>query len=107
MHFYIWLLFTDFQSMETFQQSHGPKIVMDILNGSKSSNILDSGFAVIAAASTGNEILKEAFMDLKVDELFIQTMREQAKSSLQSLYHAIHVLLTPDDNRVLASQVSL
>ncbi|KAG1342237.1 armadillo repeat-containing protein 6 [Cocos nucifera] len=98
-------LLHDIQSTETFQQSGGPKIVMDILNGSKSSNILDGGLAVIAAASTGNEILKEAFMDLKVDELFIQAMREQAKGSMPNLCHAIRALLTPDDNRVLASQV--
>lgn len=98
-------LLHDVQSTETFKQSGGSKVVVDILNGSKSSKLLDGGFAVIAAASTGNETLKEAFMDLKVDEIFIQTMREQAKGSMQSLYHAIRVLLTPDDNRVLASQV--
>ncbi|KAG2654217.1 hypothetical protein PVAP13_1NG470800 [Panicum virgatum] len=86
---------TDVGSTEKFRQSEGPKIVMDILKGcSESSDLLDAGFSVVAAGSAGNEVVKESFMDLKVDELI-----------LHSLYDAIRVLLTPDDNRVVASQV--
>ncbi|XP_058088585.1 uncharacterized protein LOC131235417 [Magnolia sinica] len=96
----------DLQSTETFRQSGGPKIVVDILNNYRENkDILDSGFSVVAAAATGNEILKEIFMDLKIDELLVQIMREQTKGNIHSLYDALRVLLTPDDNRVLASQV--
>ena len=97
--------FSDVRSTETFRQSGGPKVVVDILQGDhQNCDVLDGGFAVIAAAATGNEILKESFMDLKVDELFLQIMRDQ-KGTPESLYEAICVLLTPDDNRVVASQV--
>lgn len=81
---------------------------MDILKESfQNAIILDNGFSVIAAASTANEVLKESFMDLKLDELLVKVLREQAKSCPQSLYDAIRILLTPDDNRVVASQVCL
>lgn len=80
--------------------------MVGILNdGSQSLDVLNSGFAVVAAASTGNEILKESFMELKIDELILQILHRQSKGSIQSLYDAIRVLLTPDDNRVVASQV--
>ncbi|RWR92503.1 armadillo repeat-containing protein 6 isoform X1 [Cinnamomum micranthum f. kanehirae] len=96
----------DLQSTETFRQSCGPKIVVDILNGcNQNMNVLDSGFSVVAAAATGNEVLKESFMDLKIDELLLQTMKGQNKGNIRSLYEALRLLLTPDDNRVLASQV--
>ncbi|XXG86548.1 hypothetical protein AAC387_Pa11g1419 [Persea americana] len=96
----------DLQSRETFRQSRGPKIVVDILNGcNQNINVLDSGFSVLAAAATGNEVLKESFMDLKIDELLLQSMKGQNKGNIQSLYEALRLLLTPDDNRVLASQV--
>ena len=79
---------------------------MDILNGAlQSTDILDGGFSVVAAASAGNEVVKDAFMDLKVDELILQVMRDRSNSKVQSLYDSIRVLLTPDDNRVVASQV--
>ncbi|XP_020255904.1 armadillo repeat-containing protein 6 isoform X2 [Asparagus officinalis] len=97
---------SDVQSTETFRQSDGPKIVMDILNNHHQNiDILDGGLSVIAAAATCNEVLKEQFVDLKVDELFLQIMGEHSKDTPQSLYDAIRVLLTPDDNRVVASQV--
>ncbi|KAJ8625087.1 hypothetical protein MRB53_033617 [Persea americana] len=96
----------DLQSTETFRQSRGPKIVVDILNGcNQNINVLDSGFSVLAAAATGNEVLKESFMDLKIDELLLQSMKGQNKGNIRSLYEALRLLLTPDDNRVLASQV--
>nr|CAB3448031.1 unnamed protein product [Digitaria exilis] len=95
----------DVGSTEKFRQSEGPKIVMDILKGgSESSDLLDAGFSVVAAGSAGNEVVKESFMDLKVDELILHVMREKSKTNVQSLYDAIRVLLTPDDNRVVASQ---
>lgn len=96
----------DVQSTETFRQNGGAKVVVDILNGShQNSDVLDGGFSVIAAAATGNEVLKESFMDMKIDELILRIMRENAKDTPESLYDAIRVLLTPDDNRVVASQV--
>ncbi|KAK1603168.1 hypothetical protein QYE76_018780 [Lolium multiflorum] len=99
-------LIRDVGGTEKFRQSQGPKIVMDILKGAlESTDILDGGFSVVAAASAGNEVVKDAFMDLKVDELILQVMRDKSNSKVQSLYDAIRVLLTPDDNRVVASQV--
>lgn len=79
---------------------------MDILHGApKSLDIRESSFAVIASASTGNEVVKELFMELKADELLVQAMKEQSNNNMQSLYDAIRVILTPDDGRVAASQV--
>ncbi|KAF7091101.1 hypothetical protein CFC21_093753 [Triticum aestivum] len=99
-------LIRDVGSTEKFRQSQGPKIVMDILKGAlENSDILDGGFSVVAMASAGNEVVKDAFMDLKVDELILEVMRNKSNSKVQSVYDAIRVLLTPDDNRVVASQV--
>jgi armadillo repeat-containing protein 6 len=79
---------------------------MDLLQGgSENSDLLDAGFSVVAAGSAGNEVVKESFMDLKVDELILRVMKDKSKSNVQSLYDAIRVLLKPDDNRVVASQV--
>ncbi|KAF3774363.1 Armadillo repeat-containing protein 6 [Nymphaea thermarum] len=97
--------FSDFQCAETFKRSDGPKVVMGILNEfDHNINILNSGFAVVAAAASGNEILKEAFMELNIDELLVQLIVAQNGSNIQSLFDALRVLLTPDDTRVLASQ---
>lgn len=60
----------------------------------------------MASAATGDEIVKESFMELKVDELIVEMMSIHKNPGIQSLYEAIRVLLTPDDNRVVASQVS-
>ncbi|KAF2316624.1 hypothetical protein GH714_041965 [Hevea brasiliensis] len=100
------LFLYDVQSTETFRSSDGPTILAGILKGeSESLDILDCGFNVVAAAATGNEILKESFMELKIDELILQVLNRQNTGNVQSLYDAIRVLLTPDDNRVVASQV--
>lgn len=77
-----------------------------IKDGSKSLDVLNSGFMVVAASATGNEVVKEAFMELKIDELILEVLSRQVKGSIQGLYDATRVLLTPDDNRVVASQVS-
>ncbi|KAK1313385.1 hypothetical protein QJS10_CPA06g02124 [Acorus calamus] len=99
-------LLHDIQSSEAFRQSGGPKIVLNVLkDAAHIVNLLDGGFAVVAAAATGNEIVKESFMELRIDELIVQIMREQSKCNIQSFYDSIRVLLTPDDDRVLASQV--
>ncbi|KAI8014341.1 Armadillo repeat-containing protein 6 [Camellia lanceoleosa] len=99
-------LLHDVQSSETFQKNGGPKMVMAILNdGAQNMKILNGGFSVVASAATGNEIVKESFMDLKIDELMIQILRTHGKGCIHSLYDAIQALLTPDDNRVVASQV--
>lgn len=100
------LLLNDIKSTELFRASNGPSVVIKILSdGSKDLEILNSGFAVVAAASTGNEVVKQSFMELKVDELILQVLSEQKKGCTQSLYDAIRVLLTSDDNRVVASEV--
>lgn len=111
---FVWVLFemcmisyADVQSTATFQKIGGPKIVVGVLNdASQNVDILNSGFSVVAAAATGNEILKESFMDLQIDELIIQIMKSHGTGRVHSIYDAICVLLTPDDNRVVASQVS-
>ncbi|CAA7395814.1 unnamed protein product [Spirodela intermedia] len=96
----------DIRSTEIFQCNHGPKLIMQILNRyGQSVNLLDSCFSVVAAAATGNEIVKEAFMDLKIGELFVRKLNAQSKCCTESMYDAIRILLTPDDHRVLASQV--
>lgn len=46
----------------------------------------------------GNEVVKESFMDMKVDELILQVMREKSNCKVQSLYDGIRVPLTPGDN---------
>ncbi|KAL4309596.1 hypothetical protein GQ457_01G000740 [Hibiscus cannabinus] len=99
-------LLTDVQSSETFRSSGGPKIVVGILrDGTRDLDILNSSFAVVAAASTGNEVVKQSFMELGIDELILQVLSGQTQGSVQSLYDAIRVLLTSDDNRVVASEV--
>ncbi|KAL8097047.1 hypothetical protein AgCh_030221 [Apium graveolens] len=99
-------LLHDLQCTEIFRNSNGPEVVMRILNdGTDNVTMLSSGFSVIAAAATGNEVLKELFMDLKVDELMITVLKEQKNETISSLYDAIRVLLSADDNRVVASQV--
>lgn len=97
----------DIQSTEAFRNSAGPRIVVDLLRDFSSDSVtLDAGFAVVAAAATGNEVVKELFMELKIDEFILQVLNRQSKITIQALYDAIRVLLTPDDNRVVASQVS-
>lgn len=60
----------------------------------------------MASAATGDEIVKESFMELKVDELVMEIMSIHKNTGIQNVYDAIRALLTPDDNRVVASQVS-
>ncbi|XP_059443781.1 uncharacterized protein LOC132175752 [Corylus avellana] len=102
-------LLLDLQSTETFRTSGGPTTVVGILNDySQNLDILNNGFAVVAAASTGNEVLKESFMELKIAELIMRILSDPSglsKGSIYSLYDTIRILLTPDDNRVVASQV--
>ncbi|OIW01914.1 hypothetical protein TanjilG_15239 [Lupinus angustifolius] len=100
------LLLHDLHSTGTFQTCNGPQIVIRFLNDNKQNlYILNSGFGVVASAATGNEIVKESFMELKVGELIMEIMSIHKNMGIQSLYDAIRVLLTPDDNRVVASQV--
>ncbi|KFK30021.1 hypothetical protein AALP_AA7G207600 [Arabis alpina] len=100
------VLIHDIQSTEVFRNSAGPRIVVDLLKDSGSDSVtLDAGFAVVAAAATGNEVVKQVFMELKIDEFILQVLNRQSKVTIRALYDAIRVLLTPDDNRVVASQV--
>ncbi|GKB61154.1 hypothetical protein Tco_0917340 [Tanacetum coccineum] len=96
------------QSTEIFRQSGGPKMVVGILNdGIEDVSVLNSGFAVVAAAATGNEVIKDSFVELHIHELMVKVMRKHSKGSIPSLYDAIRVLLAADDNRVVASQILL
>lgn len=100
------VLIRDIQSTERFRNCTGPNIVVDLLNDSSSdSDLLDAGFAVVAAAATGNEVVKQLFMELKIDELILQVLNRESKTTIRALYDAICALLTPDDFRVVASQV--
>ncbi|KAK9096689.1 hypothetical protein Sjap_022186 [Stephania japonica] len=99
-------LIHDVQTTEIFRVHHGPKLVMDMLtNCNQNTSILDNGFLVVAAAATGNELVKESFMELKIDEFLLHLLKGKNKGRIQSLYDVIHALLTPDDGRVVASQV--
>ncbi|KAK9162856.1 hypothetical protein Syun_003758 [Stephania yunnanensis] len=94
------------QTTEIFWRHHGPKLVMDILTScNQNTSILDNGFLVVAAAATGNELVKESFMELKIDEFLLHLLRGKNKGHSHSFYDVIHALLTPDDGRVVASQV--
>ncbi|PRQ22681.1 hypothetical protein RchiOBHm_Chr6g0252951 [Rosa chinensis] len=103
----------DLQSREEFRARDGPKVVVRILNdGFGNRDILFSGFAVVAAASTGNKDTKESFMNLNIEELILQALSKsrhaRGESSIDlnvSLYDAIHILLTPDDTRFPPSQI--
>ncbi|XP_010447171.1 PREDICTED: armadillo repeat-containing protein 6-like [Camelina sativa] len=100
------VLIHDIQSTEAFRNCTGPSIIVGLLSNSISdSDSLDAGFAVVAAASTGNEVVKQSFMELKIDELILQVLKRESKTTVRALYDAICVLLTPDDSRVVASQV--
>lgn len=101
------LSLADLQSTETFRLNGGPKMVVDILkDGSEDSDILNTCFAVITGSATGNEVAKESFMELKIDELILEVLSRQRNDRIQNLYYAMRVLLTADDDRVVASQVS-
>ncbi|KAL4555741.1 hypothetical protein LXL04_038369 [Taraxacum kok-saghyz] len=96
----------DLQSTETFRQSAGPKIIIGILNNATQNvNIINSAFSVIAASATGNEVLKESYVELHIDELIVKIMKNHSKGSIPNLYDTIRVLLSADDLRVVASQV--
>ena len=68
-------------------------------------NIVEYCFPVVAVASTRNEVIKEAFMEMKIDDLLIKLLKRKEKRNIQSIYDVICVLVTADDNRVVASQV--
>ncbi|XP_078432756.1 ARM repeat superfamily protein isoform X2 [Wolffia australiana] len=96
----------DIRSSEIFQKNDGPKLIVKILNKcDQTSNLMEIGFSVVAAAAAGNEIVKEAFVDLKIGDLFLKTLSKSSKYSGETMYDAICVILTPDDDRVVASQV--
>ncbi|CAI0447045.1 unnamed protein product [Linum tenue] len=99
--------YADIEGTEKFRSSGGPAVLISHLReGIRTLGILNSGFSVVARAATSNEVVKQSFMELKIDELILQVLNEQSKGTVQSLYDAIRVLLTPDDNRVVASEVS-
>lgn len=58
-------------------------------------------FFVIVAVVIGNEIFKELFVNLKVDEFIINVLKGLNKISIFSVYDVIRILLIFDDNRVV------
>ncbi|KAK1404354.1 hypothetical protein POM88_003959 [Heracleum sosnowskyi] len=51
-------LLHDLQCTEIFRNRNGPEVVVRILNyGNDNVKVMNSGFSVIAAAATGNEVL--------------------------------------------------
>ncbi|EPS61334.1 hypothetical protein M569_13461, partial [Genlisea aurea] len=96
----------DLRTSETFREQGGPNLVVDVLqNDEENVDTIDACFSVVAAASTGNELLKESFMDLKIDNLILRTLTKLDGRTLPAVYDAIRIILSPDDNRVVASQV--
>uniref|UniRef100_A0A7N0VD33 LRRK2 ARM repeat domain-containing protein n=1 Tax=Kalanchoe fedtschenkoi TaxID=63787 RepID=A0A7N0VD33_KALFE len=99
-------LIYDLQCTEIFRNKNGAETVVHILSKfSDNVDVLTCGFSVVATAATGNEVVKEKLMELKIDELIVQILQGQKTSLIHSIYDAIRVLLTPDDTRVVASQV--
>ncbi|KAK9714047.1 hypothetical protein RND81_06G067800 [Saponaria officinalis] len=104
-------LLCDVHSNEAFARCGGPDIVVAIMSSiqqhqAESVDLLNACFAVVAAAATGSEILKESFVNLNVDHLIINAFNHIPAGSIPpSLYDAIRALLTSDDHRVAASQV--
>ena len=82
--------FADIRSSETFQKNDGPKLIIKILN-KFNETVLESGFSVVAAAATGNEIVKEAFIDLKISEIFLKLLKERSGDCSTSMYDALRV----------------
>lgn len=99
-------ILSDMPSREQFKDCHGPNTIVRILDVSENLETLAAGFSVVALAATANEILKESFMELKIDELIMRALTRPGKQCIQSVYDTIRVLLAADDNRVVASQVS-
>ncbi|GLJ48430.1 hypothetical protein SUGI_1022200 [Cryptomeria japonica] len=99
------LLLQDVQSTELFRQSGGPKILMEISDDHNlNNNIIEHACAVVAAAATGNEVLKDAFMEMKIDDLVLRLLKRKEANNVKSVYDVIRVMVTADDDRVAASQ---
>lgn len=99
-------LLRDVQSGQTFHKCGGPPIIISIFNNhTHNPHLLNACFSIIAASATSNEILKESFITLKVDELILNSLKAGNHAFIPSLYDAIRILVTPDDFRVAASQV--
>lgn len=99
-------ILSDMQSREQFKECHGPKTIVGILDVTENLETLAAGFSIVALAATANEILKESFMELKIDEIIMRALTRPGKQGIPSVYDTIRVLLAADDNRVVASQVS-
>jgi len=67
-------------------------MVVDILkDGSESLDILNRGFAVVAAAATSNEVVKELFMELKIDELILEALNIDRVKATSEVYMILYV----------------
>ena len=68
-------------------------------------NIVEYCCAVVAATSTGNEVIKEAFMEMKIDDLLIKLLKRKENTNIQRISNVICVLVIADGNCVVDSQV--
>lgn len=119
-------LLADDSGRERFGSANGPQIVLEALT--KDDNIISSsgqsishlGAAILAAAATKNERLKEMFMDLGADCLLVEYLKRHRfqrdlnskttsysaldAAALQAGCDAIYSLVTADDMRPAASK---
>ncbi|CAM6059604.1 unnamed protein product [Sphagnum tenellum] len=111
-------LLADDNGRERFGSANGPQIVLEALT--KDDSISHLGAAVLAAAATKNERLKEMFMDLGADCLLVEYLKRHQfqrdlnskttsysapdAAALQAGCDAIFSLVTADDMRPAASK---
>ena len=68
-------------------------------------NIVEYCFPVVATAPTGNEVIKEAFLEMKIDDLLIKLLKRKENTNIQRISNVICVLVIADGNCVVDSQV--
>ncbi|KAJ7522000.1 hypothetical protein O6H91_19G078200 [Diphasiastrum complanatum] len=85
----------------------GPELVVDaLLLNPGSVHVAGSASAIIAIATTGNESLKQSFMDLKADEALVRLLQKPPKdlASLQKICDAVRSLVVADDESAVTSK---
>ncbi|CAM6010840.1 unnamed protein product [Sphagnum balticum] len=114
-------LLTDDNGRERFGSANGPQIVLEALATDDVKTFISHlGAAVLAAAATKNERLKEMFMDLGADCLLVDYLKRHRfqrdlnsrttsysapdAAALQAGCDAIYSLVTADDMRPAASK---
>ncbi|CAM6129689.1 unnamed protein product [Calypogeia fissa] len=98
---------TDDSSREKFKLYHGPQIVFESLSMENvSDKILENGAAVVAAASTKDEDVKDMFVHLKVYEVLVAQLKKHQTypGVVQGVCDALRSLVTADDERIAVSR---